>query len=376
MQELRDLANKILWGFIVDPPYLLSAERVQGVNLEIDSFWLRSYRAMFSYWAETEPASFSYRLRKMVTGDQLDWDWRPKTDWAQHWRTKGFPIEASETTNPHPVEIVILLRESPDRKFLADAPKTFGPHLIRYEAREPCVAYATHSLSPGDKVGGLAPSHVTSGTLGGLLRDQNSGQMYAISCEHVCGGVGATVVQPPRKLPPPNRVATVVYSTVPPAQGRDSKCNRVTQPIPVPDLAIAELHPDVVSDAVHKGLGKVQRITPIAEMTSEDLVTFDGAASPHTEAKVGGLNIWREILIHGTPHCVGDLFTIEPRKRWYVKPELSQGGDSGSWVLNETNGIISWDGMLIGGDGVQAYCCFAELIYAECAKHLSSLALP
>jgi hypothetical protein len=380
MQELRDLAQTpLISGFIVDPPTLLSTERVQGVNLEIDKFWLQSYRSNFGFWAETEPASFSYRLKKIIDADRLNWDWRPKNGmWQQHCQSKGFPSNTKDAKDPHPVEIVVLLRAFPDRGFLADAPRNLGPHVIRYEAREPCVSYSASSLSPGDEIGrsAIGGLPLTVGTLGGLLTDSASGEMYALSCEHVCGSIGSIVFQPPPKVSPHNRVAEVMYVTVPASQTPTSKCNRVKQPVPIPDLAISRLDQGIASSAIHQGIGKVQRVTPIADMTSGDSVTFEGAASGHVRAKVGGLNIWREIQFHGVAHCVGDMFTIEPRNSWYLKPKLSRGGDSGAWILNQTNNVVSWDGMLIGGDGAQAYCCFAELIYAECTKYLSTLVLP
>ncbi len=115
MQELRDLAATTLQGFIVDPPYLLSTERVQGVNLSIDRYWLRTYRSQYAWHTEGTPAGFSFRTRRMAVGKTLDFKWRP-AGWNRHCATLGYP------ENAQPVVIDVLLRERPDAGFLAEAP--------------------------------------------------------------------------------------------------------------------------------------------------------------------------------------------------------------------------------------------------------------
>jgi hypothetical protein len=104
-------------------------------------------------------------------------------------------------------------------------------------------------------------------------------------------------------------------------------------------------------------------------------VSFLGAESRHVDARLGSLNLWRDAQINGTPHCIGDMFTLEPTEHWYVRPRLSQSGDSGAWVLSQDNGVVGWDGMLFGGDGAQVYCCFAELIHSMCAAQYPNLVL-
>lgn len=374
MQELRDLARTpAVAGFVADPPNIYFSRGIQGVNLEVDRYWLRSYRTENAFWTETEPPSFSYRMRKLLRKAHLDFSWRPP-NWAQYCIRKGFGEEA------HPATIVVLLGEIPDAEFIAEAPRQVNSHPIRYEAREPCVAHAgVPLLSPGNQIGRLGIVNLqqqgtsTAGTLGGFLRSSASGQMYGISCEHVCGGPNTVVFHPPPKSPAKARVGEVRYATLPaPAP----KCNRVIQPVPVPDLAVVEIDATVQTSALHPRIGNIHRVTPIIDMTSGDPVTFEGATSGYVEGKIGALNVWRTVTIHGVDHCVGDMFTIEPRQNWYVKPSLSRPGDSGAWILNQTSGITGWDGVLFGGDGVQAYCCFAELVYAETAVHIPNIVLP
>jgi hypothetical protein len=379
VQELRDLARApLIAGFVADPPYLLSTDFVQGINLDIDPYWLRMYRASFAGYVESESGGqYSYRFMRLLKGRTLNWDWRP-SGWNYHCRTRGY------AENSHPARVIVLLRELADSKFLAEAPRAVGSHPIRYEPREPCVAHALSSgppggptVAPGKSIGRAVPPAKgitgTSGTLGGFLRDSSNTRLFAVSCEHVCGGSGTTVYQPPPKSPSHSSIGSVIHATSPsPAP----KCNRVRQPVAVADLALIELHPNVVVSNVFPNLGTVQRVTLIGDMTPDDLVLFEGATSGHVDAKIAALNLWREVLVNGVPTCFGDMFTIESRQAWYVKPSLSQPGDSGAWILNQTNGITAWDGMLVGGDGVQAYCCFAESLFAECEGAISGLTLP
>ncbi len=224
-------------------------------------------------------------------------------------------------------------------------------------------------------MGILASGTPTSGTAGGFLRDSTTGAVFLVSCEHVCGGPGNTVLHPvPKVLRNAAPIAAVRFAIAPAASKPASKCNRVRQPLPVPDVALAELA-GTGYDSSHRQLGKVNRVTPIADMTEDDAVSFYGASSGAVQAKVGSLNLWREIQIEGAPHCVGDMFTIEPALSWYFRPKLSRPGDSGAWVLNQDNGIVGWDGMLIGGDGVQSYCCFAESIFDACKSQYPNLVL-
>jgi hypothetical protein len=49
---------------------------------------------------------------------------------------------------------------------------------------------------------------------------------------------------------------------------------------------------------------------------------------------------------------------------------LAKPGDSGAWIVNTSGGITGWDGLLIGGDGTNAYCSYAENIMNTLDKNL------
>src|SRR5712691_11012776 len=111
MQELRDLAaSEAIRGFVVDPPRRLE-ESVQGVNLFIDAYWLRTFRANFSYRTEEPVARDSFRLRRQIENFRIDFQWRP-AGWADHCVARGYPPDAA------PVVVQVLLRETADPNVL------------------------------------------------------------------------------------------------------------------------------------------------------------------------------------------------------------------------------------------------------------------
>ena len=104
---------------------------------------------------------------------------------------------------------------------------------------------------------------------------------------------------------------------------------------------------------------------PIASMSPGDAVKFAGKTSGKKDAEIGALCLWHEISVDNKPHCFSDLFEITKPKPFYLNSDLAKPGDSGAWIISLVNHVASWDGMLIGGDGAQAYCCFAENLLAE-----------
>ena len=365
MEELRQLARSPeIAGWIADPPRRLAPNIVQGVNLAIDPFWLRSYRAYFGFRTEQSPSADSFRTRKTTEEFRVRFDWRPP-GWKEHCVAKGYTEDA-------PVVIQVLLRQRPNRDFLAEAPTNRAGHPIVYEYRSACEAFAAPSLLPGANVGGAG---ALPGTLGGFLRDSASGATLAVSCAHVFGPEGTEVYQPAPTKATGSVIGQVILSTLPDRSTPTTKCNRVMQH-PVLDLAIAEISAGANVTPAFGELGKVVHLTRVADMTSDDGVVFLGARSKRPVlAKIGALNVWREVQIAGQSHCMGDMFILESRRYTYIRQDLAKNGDSGAWVISNDNDLVAWDGMVVAGDGASVYCSFAEQIVDTCREMLPSLML-
>jgi hypothetical protein len=372
VQELRDLARSdAIASFVADPPLLLAEEFVHGVTLVVDRFWLRAFRAAFGYWTEGSPVSFSYRTRRVITGHKFDFTWRPD-GWAAHCAVMGYP------DNAHPVAVLVLLRSPVDTAYLSDVPRSVDGHSIRYEYRPPCVAYGPGSVAAGAQISrGVPPTlRPIRGTVGGFLHDRF--RVYAVSCAHVFGPVGSVISQSSGRFAAPTPVADVTFASMPTVSSETTKCNRIAQAaIPDLDVALAALQHQVTYNPTFPTFGTVDHVSRIADMTGEDEVSFLGANRGRpVPGRLGDLNVWREILIEGRPHCMGDLFTMKPRQHAYVRTELAKPGDSGAWVVSLDNGVVSWDGMVIAGDGPDVYCAFAEHVLATCRSANPGLVLP
>jgi hypothetical protein len=251
------------------------------------------------------------------------------------------------------VTIIVILRAPFDPKRFPDAPRSVGPHPIFYEHRPEAVGYL---LAPGDFLGCAA-----EGTLGGFLWNTNDSTYQAMSCAHVLGPIGRAYSPQPNIFGSKTEIGRVTYCAMPTSPS--TNCNRKIQPnAPVVDLALVTIDGGMATSIQVPGVGKITSDTPIADMDQDDQVVFVGQKSGHTPAKVAEMNIWKELKINGAPTCFSDLFVIDHLIYPYIASNLAQPGDSGAWVTSVSGATASWDGMLIGGDGIRAYCCFAENI--------------
>jgi hypothetical protein len=131
-----------------------------------------------------------------------------------------------------------------------------------------------------------------------------------------------------------------------------------------------------VVNTIFPTVGKISGISPIGSIGQNDPVNFVGYASSHVNAVVSELNIWKEIKISNSPVCFGDLMVLDHPSYNYITVSLAKPGDSGAWVVNTSNNVATWDGMLIGGDGIRAYCCFSENIMNTLTLANQPLVLP
>jgi hypothetical protein len=365
--ELREFARRQdVAGFIEG--YLsetLTEERVRGVHVGIDRFWFECWLAE---WAQrNSPCQWLGTrvdvrwLRTFRNVFNVDFDFRPP-NWNRHCKTRGYP------EGGNPIYIKFILREplTETKEFLR---RDWQGYPILYEYRPVCRALSIIStllgkgqLTAGSSIGLSSPS--PAGTAGGFLRDTAASKDYLVSCAHVMRKVGDDVYYPsPNEWGLPTKIGEVRLSLLPGAKGPNMKCNRVAAPsAPTLDLAVAELDSSLSLNPEIPKVGPVDHVNSISNISQGDYVVFVGKTSGLVEAELGSLCIWHEIEIDNQPYCFSDLFEMTHRRPFYLNTNLAEGGDSGAWVVNITNNIVGWDGMLIGGDGAQAYGCFSENI--------------
>jgi hypothetical protein len=398
MQELREVAlrSSAIRGFVTEPPELLSPKYVQGVNLSIDPFWLAFWR-----WKHGGRDGRRIRERRLFERLPLMWSDKP-AGWKEYCLDRGYPEDA------HPITIVVILREPPERTYLARLPKRLEDFPIRYECEPECVAVAGNkALRPGETVGpkGLQSGDHTSeadvlkgskGTVGGFLRNYTNGSVHATTCAHVAGSVPNRIYRfrPPMSKPvmligellshgkegwEQFPVGYVRTTSIPPQLEPAGKCNRLHNldagehsggPPPIQknalDFALIELEENISATPLIDGLGLPNHSSKISDLTPGDSVKFVGATSGCVEAVLGDMNIWRDIRVEGERRCFGDLFTMEHPHHIYVQSSLVRPGDSGAWVVNSDADVLCWDGMVIAEAGARAYCCYAAHILSAC----------
>lgn len=346
-------------------------EALQGVHLGMDPLWAawirqRPWHPLYGLgWADRGESPELTDWFHPLTLDQLHS--KPPPGWEAHCAARGLSPKSS------PLIFKVIFRDDPGfwerRLKLPDTFETVNGYFqVVSEVRPPVRALC----QPGDSIGPAQPG--VHGTLGGILVDARTREPYLVTCAHVCSA--GSIHSPGKKGNQEPLVANVVHSVLPPVN-TENGCNRCSHPKVAPlDLAIARLTPQQAYLAQIQKTSRPHTLTPIKAMKSDQAVFFLGNVSGLVDAELGELCIYHEILIGGKPHCFGDIFTLTPQRPWYLNTDLAKGGDSGAWITRLVDGFISWDGMLIGGDGIHGYASFASNILESCQSAGLPLVLP
>ncbi|MCG8653059.1 MAG: hypothetical protein MI861_24685 [Pirellulales bacterium] len=383
MEYLREIARQQLQSLDALLSDSVSQEEVRGVTLNVDPYWYEYFKFVMrsNWWLREEGVDNSIRRLLKFQHDQ-DWDQtyriRPP-DWEQYCRRKRFP----ESADPITIKVAIKTEKALRRR--EEWPIQFEGHPIEYEYRPPSFAFAAR-VSPSSSIGQSTPWK-TALTAGGFLKDTSSGDNFLVSCAHGLPGLNSEVRMPsPIDANTCTRIGDVSRRVIPNPNLANTSCNSYANPTDCGslDMAMVTLDSNVSVDPQIKGVGAVNDISSIANMMQYDHVVFRGKRSGKRSAQLGGLCLWYEInaevqLNDGTitaePHCFRDIFEITHTRPFYLNTDLAKKGDSGSWVVAIDGQVVSWDGLLIAGDGCRAYACFAELVFDECRSMFPNIAL-
>ena len=281
-------------------------------------------------------------------------------NWKSRCDEMGYPKRAKP--------IVIIVDVGPEAKsdWMRDLPREYKSYPIRY--RESPVAETQYGS--GSRVGNGDPDF---GTLGGILQDNVTHQLFGVTCSHVAGASGTAVGEVDNNGIILKSIGQVVANTLPPTGG---PCNKHARPAAGIDAALIEL-----TATASAQLSSSMTVGPIADIDQDDLIVFEGSKSGSVAARVAAATIWKKIKIAGEELCFGDLFSIGNRQPIYVLQSVSQGGDSGAWIFEDAgsrSASTRWLGMLIAGDKQhnQSLACFAEHIFQWARSEKSDLVLP
>ena len=382
MDHMLSIAKTLRAGLQNRLTNTISSDRVQGAVLEIDRFWLHSLH----YYHRPYPIyKFEYNFEGIFAPTPWDYNFRPP-NWDIHCKNQGYPKDSQ------PFRIRIILRHVSDDvelKVIDNYPTEYEGYPITYEMRPQLEAYSLTSVELIERIyqlagfgsnvgsesavsvgrGGASP---TAGTLGGILKNPQSGKQFLVSCAHVFGSLNTPVYTPgPYENRGQNLLGVVRFSELPTLTPPNQPCNMRFDPdAPRLDLAVAELYPDTVPKSIFAVLPRVETIRVAASMTPYNPVSFTGKISGRTSAFLGGCTIWHSLKFADGMRCFGSIFEITcPEGR---RGPLARKGDSGAWIMDNIGGLNCWCGMLIAAyeDNDRAYCCFAQDILEACQNKL------
>jgi hypothetical protein len=379
VQYLIELAQREDVRRVVDAA--TETPQVQGVVLEPDSYWLRSWNVAsllgsrgYEHWVDLRhhyfrrgipvsfwmdetiygPSGYNIPLRPLVLSDLKKW--RPP-DWKFYLDVIG----AKESELPIILKICLLPSAETETREL-ERFENQGFRVI-YEVRPRAFLYSNPRKHRRPLIGGvsLGSGTIAYGTLGGILEDAAK-RRYAMTCAHVFSS-GQMVDQPAQydDSKAAGSIGVRAQGTSLSASSSGSLCNPTTAVNEV-DAALIDLGKGVSSDFEVLDIGKLSGIAKIRAMSVGQTVETTGRTSGHRLLEIGGMAVTYQF--EGSPggpkYCFKNLFEV----RWPYsskKPPV-QAGDSGSWVCMPDSSGLVWCGMVIGGDRMIGYAAFTEKI--------------
>jgi hypothetical protein len=349
-------------------------QQVQGALLEIDRFWWTSFTEHHHPFSRCRPLGLAgaESIAGMWNDEHLE-TWRPP-GWGDYCRWNGF------SDNQSPIRIRITLW--PEAEFPLEVPPYFEGYSLLWERRPEVVAASFYDLvrplveegrvsrafrwlgPRGFSVGCSEPQ--TSGTLGGLLAQGR--RELLVSCAHVLGSFGAEVFTPgPYEHRLSARIGTVLHSVLP-AQVFGSKhdCAQFGPNSPGHiDMSIAVLESGLPPEA-RRAVPYPQAVWRVDAMLPFRVVCFLGKESGPRLAEVKSAVIFQCIKYEDGFRCFGRLIELQHPNNPFAR--TAREGDSGAWLVDAEDDLVSWHGMLLGVQGPTAYACFAEDMMREVTR--------
>ena len=357
-----------IWPFVSNPPSLLK-EWMTGLHLRFDDFalaWAKEQAAREiggPAWMALPHAAqrmadqknaLRQHLEKIAYGGGANSMIR---DWNRRCQEMGY-AEGSD-----PVVIIVDISLDTPASVRRESRGVFERFPIRYRR----VGLAEPQIGACD---GILPTGSTGyGTLGGFLEDGGTGEFYGVTCEHVVGAAG-TVVEALTK--PRSRIGEVSHSE---RSKAGAPCSQHAKPnAGTFDAALIKIDQSVSVATVPK-----VTVAALTTVDQDDRIMFQGAKSGLVNTiRVSATTIWKAINF-GSPVCFADLFMVDFRNATHIVTAVSQGGDSGSWIVEDPVApptVAAWYGMLMAGDRQQSFACYGQHIFDWAKKQNTALRLP
>lgn len=354
---------------------------VQGITIDVDRNWLQLAKLrdllpprLFDRWENRIWDWLEYhgwpgvlwsseglrRFSDLLPNGPLDWNWFPHW-WEDYCKYLGRPAGK----NPILVR-VCMLPWQPGQQSVPSEGWEF-PVVVEHRPQARLCSTKRKTLP---LVGGLSigVQHRSSGTLGGIIEDQN-GSRFGITCAHLASQ-GDSIDQPAQSDRSSTQPIGSVYAdsglivssvnTPCSPQNPASKLNTV-------DAALIELDSSVPADLKILNLGNLTRVYPEMDLNPGDDLFFVGKESGPAQRHlvVGGLNVVFRFSDDGVDfYSFKNTFQVE----WPSTISTPPGppvvaGDSGAWLCKPENHSHAWAGMVIGCHRDMGYALFSETVF-------------
>lgn len=355
---------------------------VQGVILNYDPLWLELWRVKCTYGDRAVERFISSIYDLPHFGSRfwpLAWDslfpggdlgvesseieppnlrWIPP-HWTELLRTRGM-----ERFSNSPLIVKVCLLPWEPKEAVPDLGEY--PFLVIRERRAPAVL--TMPLRRHRPVIGgvsIGVGSTDSGTLGGIVKDQNNKQ-WGVTCAHVLNG-SLNIDQPAQcDSGVSSAVGLGCYKAVLRASPGTTPCNPYASStsLNIIDAALIEFSPGIMTNLQVLNHGDLSGIMRRTTPSPGQIVDMAGKQSGSRPLEIGGLAVtYRLRDSGGSLYCFKELFEVRWPRCWRViggRPV--QHGDSGAWLLSSQATGTQWVGMALGGDRLIGYAMFAENI--------------
>ncbi|MEX3986199.1 hypothetical protein AB4Y45_45910 [Paraburkholderia sp. EG287A] len=341
------------------------AEIVQGVFIDYHPYWIQLW-ICYSKFGMTDgypygmpDGAWALEHWQYLSG-MADSEWRP-----DEWKDFCRRCQRAEGAAPFLVKISIVpgadLTRARIVRSIADRQVEFFCTL-----EERPIARAAASVQ--GSTGMIADE---AGTLGGFLRDRNTGSTYGLTCAHVAQNCGRPVTLNDvsgTKYANAGSVFDSNYATLNTRPG--GPCD-ITIPFLPEHVDIALIEPDRIHTGMNSvsGIGVVDQIYNPSQFGSGSDVVMRGMSSGKHDYYVGAYcAIYRVLFNDGFYRCFDKMFQIlstSGRSPWLpqkmaVRPA---SGDSGAWILcANASGNYAYCGTLVAVDDFSGYACLADSV--------------
>jgi hypothetical protein len=324
-----------------------------GLILDLHPFWEFAHRLERSGLDPMFPYRYEFDPFTELTGDSMSEpvDLSRKYHVVEYANEYAFGTEKKKKNTPYLLRIY--------SRPVTDASMSEMRQSLVEAARATDIATVVETHTPGRLLAGVGDEiHQVSGkkgTLGGYVTDTVTGDEFAMTCGHVLDNStsvalfrdkhGAQVGHPHLK----DRIVPAAHPTGTPC---DVNCATAT----ALDVALVDV----------TGSGPRNLATGIdAVVAKRDLVTMYGANGRETyeigpwvvDLEIGGRCFVRLMQFHAPLSS-----SMLHRSVAVATTRLPTGGDSGSWLLNNSN---EWSGMVVAADHLHGYAIAASTLLPE-----------